>query len=555
MTDDHNEAKIIEEPPHDAKRRMALVALLALAAITFFFGLGQLYLVGPDEPRYAEVAREMFVSGDWVTTRLAGCLWFEKPVLLYWMAAGAYYLFGVGEFAARFPSAAGALIVVLFLFIALKRVVSVKLAWIAAFVLATSGIFIAFARSVTTDMVLTCALSVALLAGFLFTVTSGRARKLFWVMCWAMTGAAMLAKGLVGVFFVVAILGLHLIATGRWRELRWPDCLVGIAVFLLVSSSWYLPVTLAHGRAFIDEFFIEHHFQRYLTAQHHHPQPFYFYLFIALAGVLPWTFFLLPASARLRRLRPRSNVKDSLLLFSWIWVLLPLLFFSFSESKLPGYLLPVFPALAIIVAVEVEEFLSVAPSRLQIIGGWLTAMLLLVIGVAFVIFLRREGVSIIGWNGALSGLPISVSLLATGCMVARRRRAVIGMTALVVVSVVVGTVGLAFVKLNERLSLHDLSVEVAQSLRPGEKVGFFIMKEFAPVFYTEGRVLCGTGDGTLFNALHEDRVAEVLATESSLILFTSADWIARLENDARLSTERLGSQRRAIAVRVALRKP
>src|ERR1051325_456454 len=106
VTSNTDKAKIIVEPARAAKHApYSFIAIVGLSAVTFFFGLGRLALVGPDEPRYSEVAREMFATGDYIYPRLCGCLWFEKPVLLYWMSAASYHLFGVSEFAARLPSA------------------------------------------------------------------------------------------------------------------------------------------------------------------------------------------------------------------------------------------------------------------------------------------------------------------------------------------------------------------------------------------------------------------------------------------------------------------
>ena len=165
------------EPQSPAKHPpYAFIAILAASAFAFFFGLGRLGFLGPDEPRYAEVAREMFVSGDYISTRLCGCLWFEKPALLYWMSMASYHLFGVNEFAARVPTAAAALATVALLYLAMRRLGMRRLALASALVLATSGIFIAYARVATPDMILTAAMTAALLAAFHSTRASGRAR-------------------------------------------------------------------------------------------------------------------------------------------------------------------------------------------------------------------------------------------------------------------------------------------------------------------------------------------------------------------------------------------
>src|SRR6185369_3915696 len=149
---------IVEASPGAKQPLFELIAVIAASAFAFTFGLGRLGFLGPDEPRYAEVAREMFASGDYISTRLCGCLWFEKPVLLYWMSAAGYHLFGVNEFAARLPSALAALSTVAFIFFALRRLSLPRVGLAASLVLATSGIFIAYARVATPDMLLTAAI-------------------------------------------------------------------------------------------------------------------------------------------------------------------------------------------------------------------------------------------------------------------------------------------------------------------------------------------------------------------------------------------------------------
>src|SRR5262245_32653385 len=151
-------------------------------------------------------------------------------------------------------------------------------------------------------------------------------------------GVGMLAKGLVGIVLVVLILGIFLFVSGRLRSVRPSDCLIGLIVFFAVAGTWYIPVTARHGWEYIDEFFIRHHFQRYTSNEFGHPAPVYFFLFVALAGLAPWTLFLIPAVSRIRSLRMRAGATDSMLALAWIWFIVPVVFFSFSGSKLPGYI-------------------------------------------------------------------------------------------------------------------------------------------------------------------------------------------------------------------------
>jgi len=276
-----------------------LAAFALLYSLILIGGLGRFPFIGPDEPRYAQVAREMFSSGDYVSPRLCGLLWFEKPALFYWAAAVCYHLLGAGEFSARLPSAVAALATAGFISWALWRVQMARLGLLAGVILATSLIWLGFAHAATTDMLLSATTAVALLAAYLSTTTEGRTRLGFLLLAAAFTGLAMLAKGLIGVLLVVLILSIHGFWTRRFIFHSWKEALGSALVFALVASTWYVPVTLTNGRVFIDEFFVNHHFKRYLSNKYNHPQPPYFYLGIVLGGSLPWSFLLLPAAARL----------------------------------------------------------------------------------------------------------------------------------------------------------------------------------------------------------------------------------------------------------------
>ena len=539
------------EPQPPAKHPpYAILTVLAASAFLFFFGLGQLGFLGPDEPRYVEVAREMFASGDYISTRLCGCLWFEKPVLVYWMSAAGYHLFGVNEFAARAPIAAAALGTLALLYFALRRL-DKGLALGATLVLATSGIFIAYARVATPDMVLTAAMSAALLAGFHATRGTGRVRSGLWLLAFSSMGVAVLAKGLVGAVLVMAILGTHLLFAGKLASVRWRDWLLGLGMFLVVSGTWYGPVILRHGWAFIEEFFVRHHFARYTSNEFGHPQPVYFFVLVAVAGLAPWSFFLIPAIGRLRLLR---DSLDSLLVLAWIWAIIPIVFFSFSESKLPGYVLPAIPALAVIIGAEVERFWSGESSRSLSAAALLTVLLLGGMGIGFLVFVRSEAVSISGWRMFLDGLPLTIAVISCIALAIRKPRAVVVSAAGVVVSIALAAVILLFPTLQGEVTLKALSLEAAAALRPGEKIAFYLKKEFAPVFYAEGRVLCEPRRGGTFYALHQNMLAEALAKESSLVVITDSHWREGLEEDERFTTEFIAAQGEALALRVVLKK-
>jgi 4-amino-4-deoxy-L-arabinose transferase-like glycosyltransferase len=351
----------------------------------------------------------------------------REAVLFYWAAASSYTIFGVSEFAARLPSALAALISVGAVGFVCWRLGLKKLGAISSLVLATSAIWIGFSRAATTDMLLASSLCVAILAGFLAAHdrTSRRARWGFLLLAAAGVGLAMLAKGLIGVALAVAILGIHGAITRRWVFRSAPEVLGAVVVFALVAGLWYLPVTLKHGSLFIDEFFINHHFKRYLTNKYNHPKPFYYYAVITFGGSVPWSFFLFPALARLRTLRPRESARDSLLCLAWVWAFVPIAFFSLSTSKLAGYILPAFPALAIILGLEAERLWSGEKTRLLRAAGVLNTLAIAIAMGVGVSYLRKKGFSMQGWEAVVFGVPLVLGLATMVAVLLGRARAAV----------------------------------------------------------------------------------------------------------------------------------
>jgi 4-amino-4-deoxy-L-arabinose transferase-like glycosyltransferase len=564
--------EIIVEPGGPAKQWVYLLAILiAISGITLFYGLGRLALLGPDEPRYAEVAREMLVNNDYISPRLCGCLWFEKPALLYWMAAAAYRLLGVSELAARMPSAISALALMIFLFQTILRRISPAAAFVTCLILITSPLFIGYARAGVPDMLLTAAMSVAFLSVYLAaTATSrgrGRARTGYWSLACASAGAAVLAKGLVGIIIFIIVLAAAYAVNPGFRFIRGREVALGTAVFLAVASIWYAPVTARHGQEFIREFFINHHFKRYLTDTYHHPQPVYFFLIILVAGVFPWTFLLIPAIRRIRLSELRRSTPRSLLLsLAWVWLIACLVFFSFSESKLPGYILPAVPALAILIGMEAERFWNGQARSAMPVTTLAGALSMLALGLLFVIFTHAGGFSTEKISFAVQPMvaseagriavwvPLFVAVIALAASIRGKVRwaLIIGPAGVLTLVLLCGLFFMA-PALSEAFGLKTLSVKAAAELKPGERIAFYIDKEYAPVFYAAGRVICGSGMGDVLDAFSPDDIAAVVKTEGSLVVVTTQNWEKDLENDRRFDTETIGRQRRTTALRVTLR--
>ncbi len=343
-----------------APRQAALAAgWAALAWAMLLAGLGAFGVTGPDEPRYAAIAAAMARSGDFVSPRLWGRLWLEKPVLLYWLAALADRLRGVSTAASRLPNALLAIALSAALGGFLARARSRRAGWLAAYLSLSTAFLFAFGRAATTDMTLTAPFALGMLA-FYFAVIDGRGPQRGWLAAGAAAlGLATLAKGPVAVVLAALALAGFAAAQRRWRIFRRLLSPLPIAVFFAVAAPWYAALTWRHPR-FFRFFFLQQNLERFATNRYQHPQPFWFYLPVLALALFPWCGWLgLPlgdAAGRLRREGWRGwRGADPLATYLAMWLLAPLAFFSLSQSKLPGYILPAMPAAVALIAVSADR--------------------------------------------------------------------------------------------------------------------------------------------------------------------------------------------------------
>lgn len=343
-------------------------AVFGLVVVVYFVGLS-IPLLGPDEPRYAQVAREMFERHDWITPTLGGFNWFEKPALLYWSQIAAYKVFGVSEFAARLgPAIFGLGTVASVGFLGRFAGRSEDTAdrrdlgrWLAIITATTLGIMV-FSRGASFDIVVTFPITAALVSFYAFDQRRSQSFSSKWLplaLFYFFMGVGLLAKGLIGVLFPAAIVGLYYLVSLRVPERSLiVSAIWGTLITAGVAAIWYVPMYQRHGYQFIDEFIIQHHFQRFTSNRYQHPQPFFFFLWVLPAMTLPWLPFFTAAVVKYvkdgyRAVRDvgTSKARDPLLLFGFAWMLVPLVFFSISGSKLPGYILPAVPGTVVITAV------------------------------------------------------------------------------------------------------------------------------------------------------------------------------------------------------------
>ena len=343
-----------------------MVAAIAIACVALFSRLAAIGLIGPDEPRYAWIARAMAQTHDWVTPRLYGQPWFEKPILYYWAAGAGFEFLRSAEWAARLPSACAALAATLCVGWLAWKHYGERAAWLVVMIFPTTIAAIAFARAATPDMLFASSLTVAMVSaagvlragGYLrargATVASRRDALYSVVLFGAWLGVATLAKGPAAVALAGGALALWALCARRWRAVSRLAHPLAILSFLVVAVPWYA-LCAARNPDFLRTFLFLHNVERYLTPVFQHRQPFWFFGPIVLIALLPWTALLWLAGVEGLRLWREKSWHDSPGFFFACWAIFPVAFFSFSQSKLPGYILPVIPPLALIVAVALDR--------------------------------------------------------------------------------------------------------------------------------------------------------------------------------------------------------
>ena len=342
-------------------RSRALTDWLLLAGFCgflFFFGLAHFGLIGADEPRYAQVAREMLARHDWITPTLGGKPWLEKPPLYYWQTMIAYRIFGVRDWAARLPSALDATLMVLAVYWFLRRF-RAGFQLDGALMAASAAGVVGFARAASMDMPLSATFTVALLAWYAWYENGGQ-RYLAAFYFFLALGS--LAKGPVAPCLAGAIILIFVAAKGEFEWVRQTLWIPGIIIFCVVTLPWYGVVQLRNPD-FFRVFILEHNLARFGTNLYRHEEPFWFYLPVVLIGLIPWTTFIGSALFKVTRewwaeKREFLRVENAFNAFLLIWLLVPIVFFSFSRSKLPGYIIPALPAGTLLLAEYLRHRLS-----------------------------------------------------------------------------------------------------------------------------------------------------------------------------------------------------
>lgn len=368
-------------------------------AIVWFANLDVRKLQHPDEGRYAEIAREMLVSGDWVTPRLDGIKYFEKPPLQYWLTAASFKALGLDEWTARLPGALSGFLTVLFVGYVGSVIASPAAGAYAAVALAGCVWPFGIAHLVTLDALLTFWLTLAL-GSFLLAqhrAPSPVVCRRWMMVAWAATAGGVLTKGLIALVIPFCALVLHTLVTrdrAPWQRLH---PVGGILLLLLLAAPWFVLVSMRNPE-FARFFFVHEHFERFLTTEHRRTGAWWYFLPMLALGLLPWTGVLI---WRLRHCwRDASSGRET---FAWarfclIWSAFVLVFFSLSGSKLPSYILPIFPALAMVLGWQLTRI----PTRT------LAALATVIVATTVALWLA----SILGWSRLATSLADARTPLA-----------------------------------------------------------------------------------------------------------------------------------------------
>jgi 4-amino-4-deoxy-L-arabinose transferase-like glycosyltransferase len=329
--------------------------LMLLAALVIWCGnLEYRKLALSDEGRYSEIPRYMAQSGDWVTPRLNGIKYFEKPPLQYWATAAAYNAFGEHHWTARLWPALTGFAGLLLICLAGMRIYGAAAGFYAALVLGSSLLYSGMAHILTLDMGLAFFMTVAMV-GLLLGLdprAPPRSQRRWLHVAAAGCALAVLSKGLIGIVLPGAVVVLYMLVKRDFGLLRRLHLVSGGLIFLVISSPWFVAVSLANPE-FPHFFFIHEHFQRYTSTVHQRYQPWYYFIPILLLGILPW--LLTVFDALIAALRRTGNREFDPTLFLLLWSGFIFVFFSVSGSKLPSYILPIFPALALLVGARLSD--------------------------------------------------------------------------------------------------------------------------------------------------------------------------------------------------------
>jgi 4-amino-4-deoxy-L-arabinose transferase-like glycosyltransferase len=510
--------------------RSTILLLVLALAVVWFVPLGWRHLLPSDEGRYAEMAREMFLTGDWITPRYNGYKYFEKPPLQTWMNALTFAWFGIGEWQARLYTALTGFAGVLLIGFTGARVFNAATGIFAAIVLATSPYWNLMGHFNTLDMALSFWMELTLCTLLLAqrpNLPSGQVRLWMW-LCWASMALAVLSKGLVGLILPGAVLVLYTLIARDWAVWKRLHLIGGLIVFFVIATPWFVLVQQRNPE-FLNFFFIVQQFKRYLTPEQNRPGAFYYFVPVILVGFLPWLSVSVQSIRHALRL-PRQPNGFSPVTMMLVWAVFIFLFFSASHSKLLSYTLPIAPALALLIGLYLP---LVTPAMLRRhLAGYAVFLVVAAVGA---LFMGRLGdarnptelyVAYRVWVLAAIGVAFALTLAAMW-LNRHSRSGIVGATAMF---------GAAWLLLGTIAGTgHDVFGRLSSGapLAPAIKAAIAKLPPDTP-FYSVGvldHTLPFYVDHTMIMVEHPDELAFGVSVEPQKWVPTVDEWVKRWDAD------------------------
>lgn len=513
--------------------------VLLLGGIVFLWHLGSTGLLDETEPLFAEAARQMTVTGDWLTPYFNGEHRFDKPPLIYWLMAIGYQTLGVNEWAVRLPSALAAIGVISLGGYTLARYSQSRLTvWVGVAVMALGPEMMIWGRVGVSDMLLTGCMGSALLTFFLgYAQPRWQVKQRWYLAAYLFMALAVLTKGPVGMVLPVLTVGIFALYLGNGRSL-WQEIqpLKGGLLVAAIAVPWYVLVIMVNGEAYVEDFFGYHNLERFTRVVNNHAAPWYFYFLVVSVGLLPWSAYLPAALLRLRvwrrsqwQAQPRSH---HLGLFCGCWFVSIFGFFTLAVTKLPSYVLPLMPAAAILIALLMEEmrlgqpWSSALPAHasqlpkpwryLFTVSHWGTVLLMVFLAIGLYLSPRWLGgdpvmpelpealvaSGVLAWG---VGIWSVAAIVATALLLRQRSQWLWGVNVVAFVAFILFTLQPTYylVDTYRQLPLRQLATAIVKFRQPNEDVIMMGFKKPSLVFYTQQPITYLRTAGQIRKHLHQ----------------------------------------------------
>ncbi len=548
--------------------------LIIISYIAFIWHLGNTGLVDETEPLFAEAARQMTVTGDWITPYFNGETRFDKPPLIYWLMAIFYHLIGVNEWAARLPSALAAIALIILSFFTLRyfgfttpnsaqhngknydRQLWIS-AWLGSAIIAFNPQTLVWARTGVSDMLLTGCIGIALLCFFWGYTRSENIVKInlflpnkWYLAFYIFLSLAVLTKGPVGIVLPgIIIISFLIYVNNFWQVCQEIGLITGILIFLIITVPWYVLVILKNGQTYIDSFFGYHNIERFTGVVNGHSAPWYFYFIIILIGFAPWSVYIPQSLIRLRFWKRYSWSQQprytQFSLYTFFWFICIFIFFTVAVTKLPSYILPLLPATSILVGLLwCKEITNDNSDNYPVSKGlsWSIYANLLLVFILLIAMLMLP--NIVGYDPAepnlselikQSQIPLkgAFAWLFTGLAIStlltlKNKYQWIGIANLmgfILFFIITVMPAIFFLDNVRQLPLREIAEIVTEIKQPQEDIVMFGFKKPTLVFYTHNHVNYFRSPQEMIRKAKDDKTEQL---SEDLLIVTQRKYLAQL---------------------------